>query len=52
MNTIIIIRSKKEGKNEPQNKDDFSPKEKDEQNKGKMCRELYNLESYIKQEKS
>ena len=35
----------------PQNKDDFSPKEKDGQNKGKMNRELHNLESYIKQGK-
>ena len=36
---------------ESQNEDDFSPKEKDGQNKGKMNRELHNLESYIKQRK-
>ena len=31
---------------------DFSPKEKDGHNKGKMSRELHNVESYIKQGKS
>ena len=36
---------------EPQNEDYFSPKEKDGQNKGKINRELHNLESYIKQGK-
>ena len=41
-----------EDKKEPQNEDDFSPKKKDGQNKGKLSRELHNLESYIKQGKS
>ena len=41
--------NQKEEENEPQNEDDFSSKEKDRQNKGKMNRELHNLESYIKQ---
>ena len=41
-----------EEKKESQNGYDFSLKEIDEQNKGKMNRELHNLESYIKQEKS
>ena len=50
-NTIIRMRRKKR-KKEPQNKDDFLPKEKDGQNKCKMSRELHNLESYIKQGKS
>ena len=36
---------------EPQNEDDFSSKEKDGKNKGKMNRELRNLKSYIKQGK-
>ena len=39
-------------KNEPKNEDDLSPKEKDGQNKEKMSRELYFLESYIKNGKS
>ena len=38
-------------KKEPQNEDDFSPNKLDEQNKGKMNRELHNLESNIKQGK-
>ena len=41
-----------EEKKKPQNKDDFSPKEKDGQSKGKMNKELHSLESYIKQGKS
>ena len=49
-NTIIIIRKKKR-KKDPQNEDNFSPKENDGQNKGRMCREFHNLESYIKQGK-
>ena len=51
MNTIIIIR-RNGGKKEPQNEDDFSPKEKNGQSKGKMNKELHSLESYIKQGKS
>ena len=43
---------KEEEKKEPLNDNDFSPKEKDGQIKGKMNRELHNLESYIKQGKS
>ena len=42
---------KEEEKKEPLNEDDFSLKEKDGQNKGKMNREFHNLESYIKQGK-
>ena len=48
---FIMIRKKRE-KKKPQNKDDFSSKENIEQSKGKMNRELHNLESYIKQWKS
>ena len=44
--------NEKEEKKEPQNEDDFSSKEKDGQSKGKMNKELHNLESYIKQGKS
>ena len=46
------MRRKKRKKKEPQNEDDFSSKEKDGQSKGKMNKELHNLESYIKQGKS
>ena len=42
----------KEEVKEPQNEDDFLPKEKDRQSKWKMSRELHNIESYIKQGKS
>ena len=35
-----------------QNEDDFSPKKKDGQNKGKMNREFHNFERYIKLVKS
>ena len=41
-----------EEKKESQSEDDFSPKEKDGQSKGKMNKELHNLKSYIKQGKS
>ena len=50
--TKIYNEKEEEKKKKPQNKDDFSSKEKDEQSKGKMNRELHNLESYIKQWKS
>ena len=42
---------RKKIKREPQNEDDFSPKEKDGQSKGKMNKELHYLKSYIKQGK-
>ena len=48
----IFNEKEEEEKKEPQNEDDFSPKEKDGQRKGKMNNELHNLESYIKQGKS
>ena len=41
-------QKEEEEKKEHQNKDDFSPKEKDGQNKGKMNRELHTLENYVK----
>ena len=50
-NSIIIMRKMKR-KKKPQSKDDFSSKEKDGQSKGKINKELYNLESDIKQGKS
>ena len=43
---------RKKRKKEPQNEDEFSLKEKDGQSKGKMNKELHNLESYINQGKS
>ena len=48
----IYNEKEEEKKRGASNKDDFSPKEKDGQNKGKMNKELHNLESYIKQGKS